>query len=259
MLLWCAVIAAAAALCLGAAVVQRPSETLVRSADPAAPLVTAAVGPLFNATAAAGLRACVAAIPLGAGALGNGAFGQTRGLVAKFSGRGAGNLRRHPKLGCLSPLFDAVRDPLANAFVLNVLRAPPGTREAPVAWHIDQSVAFDVAPGYDHAAHSVSVYYVDVPQGMVGGALELVAFSEGVVVRDAATGKVGGLRLGRAGPGDRASVAPVANTLATFRGDAIHRVAPYAAPDGGDRVSVVLEQYRVGWRWSWAVTNWVIK
>ena len=44
-------------------------------------------------------------------------------------------------------------------------------------------------------------------------------------------------------PSHNASVAPAPNKLVTFRGDAHHRVRPFAAPADDQRVSIVLESY----------------
>mmetsp|Transcript_69215 Transcript_69215/g.218991 ORF Transcript_69215/g.218991 Transcript_69215/m.218991 type:complete len:104 (+) Transcript_69215:79-390(+) len=40
-------------------------------------------------------------------------------------------------------------------------------------------------------------------------------------------------------------ISPVENTRIAFRGDAFHRVMGFDSPSGGQRMSVVLEQYKL--------------
>lgn len=184
-------------------------------------------------------------------------FSATRGLVARFNAEGVDAARRHAALGCLLPFFDAVRDPAANAFVLNVLSCDAGTDAPPVAYHIDATVAID-EERYAFAAHSVSVWYASVPRDMAGGALDLVLFDDALfaaAANDARKSRallaeVDGAPAGVVPLGGStatvASITPAYNDLVVFRGDAFHRVRPYrAADESGRRVSLVLEQYRV--------------
>mmetsp|Transcript_69216 Transcript_69216/g.218992 ORF Transcript_69216/g.218992 Transcript_69216/m.218992 type:complete len:89 (+) Transcript_69216:24-290(+) len=46
-------------------------------------------------------------------------------------------------------------------------------------------------------------------------------------------------------PRFRLSVTLILKTLAAFRGDAFHRVMGFDSPSGGQRMSVVLEQYKL--------------
>jgi len=75
-------------------------------------------------------------------------------------------------------------------------------------------------------ADSVSVLYVAVPDGMVGGELEL--------------------KDPRASTTTSSNITPKENTCCVFRGDAEHAVHNFFTSNTTqDRVSVVLEQYKV--------------
>jgi len=182
------------------------------------------------------------------------AFAASRGFLLKFNREGLEQLKRHEAhadMRFLMPYIDAVRDPHANAFVLNtVLIAPRNVSveaseatEATVSGaaikiHRDNTLGIDSARCW--LAHSVSVYYLQVPEEMVGGALEL--YEELPNEHDLPDGRI----------------VPADGELVVFRGDAYHRVtaaslgpdaaSPAALPTKEEehlRVSLVLEQYRV--------------
>eukprot|EP00966_Prymnesium_polylepis_P268475 6202556-Prymnesium_polylepis.1 len=110
-----------------------------------------------------------------------GAFGRTSGFVLRFNRDGASTLRDpHSRFAFLAPFFDAVAENESNAFVLNALvieATPPGESRPSVGAHLDDTVGIDAAKTY--LAHTVTVFYLQVPDGVRGGHLEL--FSEGVV------------------------------------------------------------------------------
>lgn len=79
--------------------------------------------------------------------------------------------------------------------------------------------------------------YVDVPEDMVGGALELWRYGSW---KDT-------LRMKRTSPDYTAT--PSNNTMVAFRGDSYHQVKAYhSATSKAARLSLVLEQYKIGHR-----------
>lgn len=164
-------------------------------------------------------------------------FVGSRGFVLKFNSEGASQLSSRSDLSFLTPFFRKVRDPQANAFVLNVLIIQPdeaneSTKPA-IGLHVDNTVGIDSARLW--VAHSVSVYYLQVPAEMEGGVLELYADL-----------------VQKKRPDER--VYPTEGDLVTFRGDAYHRVTQVRQRAGAEapptateslRVSLVLEQYRI--------------
>lgn len=184
--------------------------------------------------------------PLGKG------FKNTRGLVLKFSADGAHRLSDEDDgaYAFLVPFFESVRDPEANAFVLNVLIIPPSENVADpaVSVHLDDTVSVDSARLYN--AYSVTVLYLHTPADMEGGTLSLWESSLGTAA--AAEEHL---------PEPNAVVRPQENTLVVFRGDAFHSVSswrstrPWVSKDArGDpsgsgaqeyRISLVLEAYRL--------------
>lgn len=199
------------------------------------------------------------------------AFSNSRGFLLKFNRDGASELARNDSyadLKFLLPYFDHVADPSANCFVMNVLIIAPGETSsamgsggAPadndggkpaVGLHVDNTVGIRSARKW--LAHSVSVYYLQVPEGMDGGALELFTDPASKPTPDAV-------------------IWPQSGDHVHFRGDAYHRVTamrPWrtssgasdgassggAAAEGDEpaeeeeaqsrlRVGLVLEQYRI--------------
>jgi hypothetical protein len=132
----------------------------------------------------------------------------------------------------LVPFFDKIRDPEANAFVINVLVCdkPSSPNDVVFGSHVDDTLAHS-APGITFLAHAVSVLYISVPPDMSGGELELLgpAPSEDVVPEDF----------------EIQHVAPVENRMAQFRGDSYHQVRGYSTDTDIICISLVLEQYRV--------------
>jgi hypothetical protein len=101
--------------------------------------------------------------------------------------------------------------------------------------HVDNTLAIDSM--YEFYAHHVSVLYLQVPNDMLGGDLELYfgnntgAPTEGKAEADAA-------------PPD-ASVTPAEGLLVGFRGDALHGVQSFTSKSKQPRVSLVLESYMI--------------
>lgn len=272
---WCA-LALVLGLIAGLKLVADESTKLRLSTHESQPLVVVAEQAL-NASVAAALEACASA-QSSRNVLGK-LFVHSRSAAAGFNRDGIDSFCAS-RLGCLLPYFDEVRDHEANAWVLNVLACQAGDAD-PVQWHIDQTIALRL-PLANFAAHSVDVWYAALPD-MVGGELELAQFSEawldkhamrtfgpntkraksleaaGWEAEAATDGLARRLDDGRsAAPLARALITPQANTRVTFRGDAHHRVRPFhpnATTCTGDRVSVVLEQYRVPQDFYWLTTR----
>ncbi|MBJ6765039.1 2OG-Fe(II) oxygenase [Myxococcaceae bacterium JPH2] len=119
-----------------------------------------------------------------------------------------------------APFLDAALLPDCDAFLLNPLLVQRGRG---VAAHIDRSLEFYGAGIGCPVA--VSVLYVQVPPGLVGGELRLYHRGQRV-----------------------AELTPRPRTLLMFRGDVVHEVTPVqgvapALPEA--RISLVVEQYRV--------------
>ena len=169
------------------------------------------------------------------GSLNDSSFGKTRGFVVKFNEDGIERFRKNPDYACFVDVFDGLREPLTNAFVMNVLLCDLGdydaydAKEMSVDLHLDDTVG--ISSKHTFVAHQVSVLYVSVPEDMEGGQLELFSYGNGVVPPNAE-------------PND--AVEPKENLMVTFRGDAFHRVRSYRTRSARERVSLVLEQYYIG-------------
>lgn len=157
-------------------------------------------------------------------------FGNTKGWMIRFSEEGIARVRSHPKFHMVMPYFDKARNPEANAFVVNYLicNQPPEGENA-VEMHLDNSVAMTggATTNYTIVAHQVNVLYLDVPEGMKGGDLEVWPFERGTTELD------------------KTVVSPGENLMAEFRGDSFHRVGKLTLPDGKPRVGIVFEQYKI--------------
>lgn len=155
-----------------------------------------------------------------------GAFLATRGFSITFHRSRAASVRaRFPFLAsflarALDPAHtrEVQRRPLlggppaTNAFYLNVLVVPPG---AGVARHVDATLG---PPSGRVLPEAVTVLYLDIPTGLVGGEL---------VLHDA-NGEVG-------------RVAPRENRWVVFAGHLAHEVTAVQA--ARPRMSIVCEQY----------------
>lgn len=210
------------------------------------PLFTQTTTHLDNATVSALLRASlVQAKQLDDGLLSKDNFRGLNGFVLKYSTKGMARLYEpDSQFAFLLPFLEAAQHPESNAFVLNVLVVPPSSAGAveAVGLHQDNTVGIDTTEKV--LAHTVTVLYLQIPDGMRGGELELF---EARTLR------------GLAGRDDErlnvpdAAVSPATASQVVFRGDAFHRVRAWreAAPpppgsaDTRARVSLVLEQYRV--------------
>jgi hypothetical protein len=168
------------------------------------------------------------------GGLNDAGFSKTRGFVVKFNLEGVDNFQTSPDYACFAPVFEKLRLPEANAFVMNVLLCELGdydqynADELSVGMHLDTTVG--IYSRHMFIAHQVSVLYNSVPEDMVGGELEMFPYGTGYPEFEAAPEK---------------KVTPKENTLVTFRGDAFHQVRSYKTKTGSERVSLVLEQYKI--------------
>lgn len=157
-------------------------------------------------------------------------FGYTSGWMIRFNMEGIQHVQSHPKFKVVMPFFQKARNPEANAFVINYLvcHEPPEGQDA-VNFHLDNSVAImdEVTKEYLHVAHQVNVLYLDIPEGLEGGELQVWPFERGDTELD------------------KTIVRPTENLMAEFRGDAFHRVGRMKLPDGKPRVGIVFEQYKI--------------
>ena len=148
----------------------------------------------------------------------NARFAGTYGFSVVFRREGLPKvLERFP---AFAPFFAAALEARCNAFFCNPLLIADGAGVQP---HVDMSMQ-TYAPACGPPA-AVSVWYLQVPPGLVGGALKLYR----------------GLR-------PIAELTPREGTLLTFRGDLRHEVARVTggAPTIYDaRLSLVVEQYRL--------------
>ena len=164
----------------------------------------------------------------------NSGFSKTRGFVVKFNNEGVREFKEKEDYSCFAGMFDTLRLPDANAFVMNILLCELGDHdqynsdEVSVGLHLDTTVG--IYSRHLHVAHQVSVLYASVPPDMRGGELELFPYNDGDPVLGAFPEKV---------------ITPKENTLVTFRGDAFHQVKSYSTRTGKERVSLVLEQYKI--------------
>jgi len=187
--------------------------------------------------------------------------------VCRFNSEGMATFVAMPEMACLHPLLQRVRDPLANAFVVNLLvcGASPhdyeggeAERQDVVGWHLDNTLGQAAWSNLRQVAHSTSVYYTAVPHDIRGGELEL---RHARIRPDQYFSSEQRKRIIAADPTDRellhdaVTVAPLENMLTVFRGDAFHRVRPYMTDSNVRRTSVVIEQYRVAREHYWKTTE----
>lgn len=162
-------------------------------------------------------------------------FNGTRGFVIKFGGeKGIEKFLHETKFNCddynpLIPFFEKARHPKANGFVMNVLvcEKPSDREKLVVKTHVDDTLGHR-RPNSDFLAHRVNVLYLNVPEDLVGGELELLGNS-----RDYDPDH------------PLQAVTPVENLMAAFRGDSFHQVRGYDTKTDSLRVSLVLENYVV--------------
>jgi len=148
----------------------------------------------------------------------------TRGLVVKFNRDGVPRLQE--EYPTLFRHFASVASNSSNAFVMNILIVPPsnGEKTAQVARHVDDTVG--ITGWQDFIAHSVSVFYVTLPDSFSGGKLLLYGNSKDNMQ-----------------PLD--VIIPEENLLIAFRGDSFHSVEAFYSDSNTKRVSLVLEQYNI--------------
>lgn len=196
------------------------------------------------------LRDCVLSHPLiGYNELNQNGFSTTKGLLIRWNKDGDSRLRAEPHLACLIPYYDKLRFDKANGFVMNILVAPPmknaeEATKASVGRHIDDTLKLVDTEGSkpEFAAHEVSVLYIQVPEGLQGGALKIFTpdMSDGEESEDEEAEKK-----------DETFeiLPPKTGRLVRFRGDAPHEVLGCYGGDGRPRVSLILEQYKVPKLW----------
>ncbi|HEY3999142.1 MAG TPA: hypothetical protein VGO93_09775, partial [Candidatus Xenobia bacterium] len=146
-------------------------------------------------------------------------FSDTRGFSVVLTRAGVPRLER--QFAAFVPFLRRVLQAEANAWYLNPLLVGAG---ASVERHCDLSLRSYTRPFNPPFPYRVDVLYVDVPADMQGG--HLAWFGKN------------GVRLG--------SVQPSSNLLVTFDGRLAHEVEP-VQESSGERVSLVLEQYRLPW------------
>lgn len=157
-------------------------------------------------------------------------FGYTSGWMVRFNAEGVDQFKSDPKFEFSVPFFEQALNPDANAFVMNLLICyEPAEGANAVEYHVDNSVGIknSIAVDYTVVAHQVNVLYVDIPEGLEGGALEVWPYEN-------QTSELG-----------KAIVSPAENLMAEFRGDAFHRVGPMKLKGGKPRVGLVFEQYKI--------------
>jgi hypothetical protein len=161
-------------------------------------------------------------------------FSKTRGFVIKFNNEGVEQFQTSPEYECFASVFNGLRLPDTNAYVMNILLCELGDYDAykaddlSVGLHLDTTVG--IYSRHMFVAHQVSVLYNSVPSDMEGGELEVFEYGDGYPNT-------------KRGPDKR--VTPKENTLINFRGDAFHQVRSYRTKSGSERVALVLEQYKI--------------
>ncbi|NVB36542.1 2OG-Fe(II) oxygenase [Pseudenhygromyxa sp. WMMC2535] len=139
------------------------------------------------------------------------AFTGSSGVQAVFTREGLNRL--HDELGMLAPAFACATSPESNAFFINALIIHDAAR---VEAHLDCSL--DTHLGVHTVPRRVCVVYVQVPEDLEGGALEILE-PDGHLHR----------------------VHPQIGLLVQFRGDLVHGIT--AARTSSTRISVVIEEY----------------
>lgn len=190
-------------------------------------------------------------------ALGDTAFGRTKGFVVKFNQDGVSTFLNHPDYGaCFDSLFERMRLPEVNAFVFNALLCELSDYDAwesnktSVGLHLDQTVGMRMHNEQhsirDFLAHQVNVLYIDIADDMVGGELEVWSY-----------GKGDWTLLDMHQPDRR--VTPARNTMVAFRGDGFHQVKAYHNAQGSKkkRLSLVLDQYKIDKKYYGNTIEWV--
>lgn len=165
-------------------------------------------------------------------------FTYSRGFMLRFNLEGIPQLQDDERYQPLLPIFNKLRRDDTNAFVFNVLTAKSKTfQKAVVGWHVDDTVGIDEDLDVSFVAHEVSVFYLQVPQDMEGGGLKLIDL-RGDISQVNLDSDVNSQEV-------REEVQPQENSIVRFRGDACHQVMGYKTETPLERVSVVLEQYKI--------------
>jgi hypothetical protein len=147
-------------------------------------------------------------------------FGTTRSVKWRFPLGGMEDVMEPSTILWARPFMDAFADPEADLFILNGLAVPCG---AEVAGHYDDTI-FSHRTGI-----KVSVLYLALPTGdWTGGVLKAWSSMADALVDQNVS----------------CSATPVVGTSVHFRGDLFHGISPLHCDErGGERISVVLEQY----------------
>jgi hypothetical protein len=170
-------------------------------------------------------------------------FNETRGFVLRFNAKGVESLRAREEYSCFVNVFEKLRLPLTNAYVMNLLlcvvsgnddkEGVYNSEAMSVELHLDDTVAVDSR--HEFVAHQVNVLYVSVPSDMEGGTLEVFDYSR----------EYENPSIWESNSTANAVVTPKENLMVTFRGDAFHRVRSYRTQSSSERISLVLEQYYI--------------
>jgi hypothetical protein len=152
---------------------------------------------------------------------------------------------------CFENLIRKVKQPNVNVLVLNALyrdsldyKGAQSNDNPAVGIHLDNlrktNLDRDEILGYvkndeDYLAYQVNVIYVNIPEDMVGGGLQLWKYGDGE------------LTLQEYGEGPDFTVKPQENMMVRFRGDTFHQVQAYHVQDRNNsrRLALILEQYKL--------------
>jgi len=165
------------------------------------------------------------------------AFSGTTGFATQFSGKeGVRKFLVETKFNCddfnpLLPFYEAALDQNSTAFIMNVLVADmprDGIEGMAVGKHVDNTLKLATA-NTEYYPHSVNVLYLEVPDDITGGHLDILGLED---IDDDDMKPI-------------ASVFPEKNKMATMRGDAYHQVRGYDTSSDEKRISLVFEQYRI--------------
>lgn len=152
---------------------------------------------------------------------------------------------------CFENLIRKVKLPNVNVLVLNAVycdsldyKGAQSNDNPAVGIHLDNlrktnldrdEILGSVKNDEDYLAYQVNVIYVNIPEDMVGGGLQLWKYGDGE------------LTLQEYGEGPDFTVKPQDNMMVRFRGDTFHQVQAYHVQDRNNsrRLALILEQYKL--------------
>ena len=163
-------------------------------------------------------------------------FAGTKGFVLSFNDDGYEKFRTHPDYACFVEVFNRLRLPKMNAFVLNIVAFE---QKYSVGIHLDNSVG--ILSRHIFVAHQTDVFYTSIASDMKGGELDVFNYTNNPS------------ELNFAMP--EKTIIPKENMLVRFRGDSYHRVRNYTSSSGVERTSLIVEQYKIdGEYYKWTTT-----